>query len=45
MAVVADIKITDNSNEYMRMIFKARDNILDAIGNTAEGYAKEQCPC
>lgn len=39
-----DIKITDNSDKIKAELSASTDAILEALGLTAEGYAKENCP-
>lgn len=41
---MSDIKITDNSPLVMAALERAIENGLEAIGMTAETYAKEDCP-
>lgn len=38
------IKITDNSNEFLEALAKAKKRGLEAIGITAEGHAKKITP-
>ena len=37
-------KITDNTEEFKSALQNAIERGLEAIGVTAEGYAKEDCP-
>lgn len=39
-----DVKVTDNSKEFLEEFQKQVALALKAIGVTAEGYAKEDCP-
>lgn len=39
-----DVKVTDNSKEFLEEFQKQISLALKAIGLTAEGYAKEDCP-
>ena len=41
---MADVKITDNSKEFLSAFQKQIALGLLAVGHTAEGYAKEDCP-
>ena len=38
------VKITDNSKQFSEAMMKNISNALWAIGATAEGYAKDNCP-
>lgn len=44
MNVTGEVTITDNSEEYRRMLQQRIENIADSIGRQAEGHAKEECP-
>lgn len=39
-----DVNVQDNSKEALSAFEEQIRLALDMIGNTAEGYAKEQCP-
>ena len=39
-----DVKITDNSGEFLKALPEQIEQALIAIGLTAETYAKEACP-
>ncbi len=39
-----DVKITDNSGEFLNALTEQIEAALIAIGLTAESYAKEKCP-
>lgn len=39
-----DVKITDNSGEFLRALPEQIEQALIAIGLTAESYAKQDCP-
>ena len=39
-----DVSIQDNSKQVLSALEEQILLALDMIGNTAEGYAKEQCP-
>ena len=39
-----NVKITDNSDKIKAELAARTDAILEALGMTAEGYAKENCP-
>ena len=41
---MASVTIKDNSKEVLSFIGSARERALEAIGLTAEGYAKRECP-
>ena len=41
---MSDIKITDNSKEVLSAFENQIRLALESIGQTAEGYAKEDCP-
>lgn len=41
---MSEVKITDNSQEFSNAMCKQLQNALWAIGATAEGYAKDNCP-
>lgn len=41
---MSDIKITDNSKEVLSAFERQIGLALSSIGQTAEGYAKEECP-
>ena len=41
---MSDVKITDNSAIFKKAKDEAVARALEAIGLTAEGYAKENCP-
>lgn len=41
---MSDIKITDNSPLFKAALERAIENGLEAIGMTAETYAKKDCP-
>ena len=42
--VTTEIKLDDNSKEVLRVFGIATERGLDAIGATAERYAKKDCP-
>lgn len=44
MNVTGEVTITDNSEEYRRMLRQRVGVIADEIGRQAERYAKEECP-
>lgn len=39
-----DVKITDNSGEFLKALPEQIEQALIAIGLTAESYAKKDCP-
>lgn len=39
-----DVKITDNSGEFLDALPEQIEQALTAIGLTAESYAKQECP-
>lgn len=39
-----DVKITDNSDEFLNALPEQIEQALIAIGLTAESYAKQDCP-
>lgn len=39
-----DVKITDNSDEFLKALPEQIEQALTAIGLTAESYAKQECP-
>lgn len=39
-----DVKITDNSDEFLKALPEQIEQALTAIGLTAETYAKQECP-
>lgn len=39
-----DVKITDNSEEFLNALPEQIEQALIAIGLTAESYAKQECP-
>lgn len=39
-----DVKITDNSDEFLKALPEQIEQALTAIGLTAESYAKKDCP-
>lgn len=39
-----DVKITDNSDEFLKALPEQIEQALTAIGLTAESYAKQDCP-
>lgn len=39
-----DVKITDNSDEFLKALPEQIEQALTAIGLTAESYAKRDCP-
>lgn len=39
-----DVKITDNSEEFLNALPEQIEQALTAIGLTAESYAKQDCP-
>lgn len=41
---VIDVKITDNSDKFLNALPEQIEQALIAIGITAEGYAKRECP-
>lgn len=44
MGEITDVKLVDNSKEVLEAFHKQASLALSAIGQTAEGYAKEDCP-
>lgn len=42
--VEVTVKMVDNSPEYLEELENAKGVILEALGLTAERYAKEKCP-
>ena len=44
MAVTSDVKIQSNKQEVLNHLPDAIEAALEAIGLTAESYAKENCP-
>lgn len=44
MGKVAEVKLVDNSKEVLDAFQKQVSLAMQAIGQTAEGYAKEDCP-
>ncbi len=42
--IVDSVTITDNTEEYKKMLDETKKVILEAIGEKAEGYAKDGCP-
>ena len=41
---ISDVKITNNSQEVLDAAHQQMIRALEAIGQEAEGYAKENCP-
>lgn len=44
MAMVGDVKLTDNSEAFLQAEAEQIMAALEAIGGQAEAYAKEDCP-
>jgi HK97 gp10 family phage protein len=42
--VAIDVKVTDNSDEFLDALPEQIEQALIAIGLTAESYAKQECP-
>lgn len=39
-----DVKFTDNSGIFLKLLSEKKEQALKAIGMTAESYAKRDCP-
>lgn len=44
MAIKTKIKLEDNTQEWQQEFIRKVQLALEVLGNTAEGYAKEDCP-